>query len=162
MSDQTRPATLLGGNSNAFINLPASLIRLLEKTPQSFISALARMIIALVFWKSALTKIDGFSIRDATFMLFEYEYNLPVIAPQTAAYMATFAELVFPVLLFIGLASRFSAVALLIMTAVIEIFVYPEAYILHGLWAIALLIIIARGPGIFSIDYLIRKKYMPA
>ncbi len=161
MSDQTRPAKLSGVSPNAFVNLVASLIKLLEKTPQSFISALARVIIALVFWKSALTKIDGFSIRDATFMLFEYEYNLPVIAPQTAAYMATFAELVFPVLLFIGLASRFSAAALLVMTAVIQSFVYPEAYILHGLWAIALLIIIARGPGIFSADFLIRKKYMP-
>jgi len=160
MSDQTHPATLPSENTNTFVTLVTSAIRLMEKTPQSLTSLLARLIIATVFWKSALTKIDGFALKDATFMLFEYEYNLPVIPPEAAAYMATFAELVFPVLLFIGLASRFSAAALLIMTLVIETFVYPEAYVLHGLWATALLIIIARGPGIFSIDQLIRKKYM--
>ena len=161
MSDQTSPAALPAENAGAHVNLVTAAIRLMERTPNSFISLLARIIISLIFWKSALTKIEGFSIKDATFMLFEYEYNLPVIPPEAAAYITTFAELTFPVLLFIGLASRFSAAALLIMTLVIEIFVYPEAYVLHGLWATALLIIIARGPGVFSIDHLIRKKYMP-
>jgi putative oxidoreductase len=161
MSDQTHPAALHTNHTNILVNLMISVIRTLEKTPHSLIALLARILIALVFWKSALTKIEGFSIKDATFMLFEYEYNLPLIPPELAAYMATFAELTFPVLLLIGLASRFSALALLLMTLVIEIFVYPEAYILHGLWATALLLIIARGPGILAIDYLVRKKYMP-
>ena len=72
----------------------------------------------------------------------------------------TFAAFFFPALLLLGLAARFGAAGLLFMTFIIEVFVYPEAYVLHGLWAIALLVIIARGPGVFSIDYLIRKKYM--
>lgn len=130
-----------------------------EMIPQSFVSLWARIFIALVFFQSARTKVDGFTIKDSTFTLFEYEYALPVIDPVIAAYLATIAEHVFPVLLIIGLASRFSAVALLIMTLVIEIFVYPEAYVLHGLWATALLIIIARGPGVLSVDHWIKKTY---
>ena len=130
-----------------------------EMIPQSFVSLWARIFIALVFFQSARTKVDGFTIKDSTFTLFEYEYALPVIDPVIAAYLATIAEQVFPVLLIIGLASRFSAVALLIMTLVIEIFVYPEAYVLHGLWATALLIIIARGPGVLSVDHWIKKTY---
>lgn len=146
---------------------PAQLIKRLVSTgvcvcemiPQSFVSLWARIFIALVFFQSARTKVDGFTIKDSTFTLFEYEYALPVIDPVLAAYLATIAEHVFPVLLIIGLASRFSAVALLIMTLVIEIFVYPEAYVLHGLWATALLIIIARGPGVLSVDHWIKKTY---
>lgn len=134
---------------------------LCQMMPQSFVSLWARLIIALVFFKSAQTKVDGFSIKDSTFFLFEHEYALPIIDPVLAAYMATFAEHVFPVLLVLGLASRFSAAALLVMTLTIQIFVYPGAYVLHSLWAAALLIIIARGPGVLSLDHLIRQKFRP-
>ena len=161
MSDQTQPAPFSTGHTHMTVTLVASIIRAMEKIPHAFIALLARLLIALIFWKSAMTKIEGLSIKDSTFMLFQFEYNLPLIPPTTAAYMATFCELVFPVLLILGLASRFSASALLAMTLIIEIFVYPEAYILHGLWATAMLVIIARGPGVFSLDHLIRKKYMP-
>jgi putative oxidoreductase len=61
-------------------------------------------------------------------------------------------------LLFAGLASRFAALALLGMTLVIEIFVYPEAYVTHGLWATVLLLIIKYGPGSISLDHLIRQR----
>ncbi|PLX45344.1 MAG: DoxX family protein [Hyphomicrobiales bacterium] len=146
---------------------PLALIRksvnkwvcLCEMIPHAFIALLARLVIALVFFKSARTKVDGFSIKDSTFFLFENEYDLPLIDPTLAAYLATIAEHLFPVLLVIGLASRFSAAALLIMTLTIQIFVYPGAYNLHGLWAVALLIILARGPGLLSADHLIKQKF---
>lgn len=132
---------------------------LCKMIPQSFISLLARLVIALVFFTSARTKVEGFSLKDSTFFLFEHEYALPIIDPVIAAYIATIAEHLFPLLLVIGLASRFSAAALLIMTLVIQIFVYPNAYVLHGQWAIILLIIIAHGPGMLSADHLIRQKF---
>ncbi len=69
------------------------------------------------------------------------------------------AEHLFPVLLVIGLASRFSATALLLMTAVIEVFVYPDAWPIHGVWATCFLIVIARGPGLLSLDHLIARRY---
>jgi putative oxidoreductase len=86
--------------------------------------------------------------------LFKQEYKLPVIDPAIAAHLAAFAEHFFPFLLIIGFASRFAALALLGMTAVIEIFVYPDSWPLHGVWATCFLVVIARGPGVFSLDYL--------
>jgi putative oxidoreductase len=74
--------------------------------------------------------------------------------------MSAFAEHFFPILLVIGLASRFSALALLFMTVVIEIFVYPGAWPTHGVWATCFLVVIARGPGAFSLDHLIARRYM--
>lgn len=156
-TDMTTPSS---GSAPLITRLVKTWVNLCEAIPQSFVSLWARIFIAMVFFNSARTKVDGFSIKDSTFTLFEYEYALPIIDPVLAAYLATIAEHLFPILLVIGFASRFSAAALLAMTLVIEIFVYPEAYVLHGLWAAALLIIIARGPGIVSIDHLIRKKHM--
>jgi putative oxidoreductase len=75
--------------------------------------------------------------------------------------MSTIAEHVFPVLLIVGLASRLSALALLGMTAVIQIFVYPSGWPEHILWATALLIVIARGPGVISLDHLIWRNGAP-
>ncbi len=82
-----------------------------------------------------------------------------MIDPTIAAYAAAFAEHFFPILLVIGLATRFSALALLGMTAVIQIFVYPGAWPTHGVWAACFLLLIARGPGWLSLDHLIARKY---
>jgi len=119
----------------------------------------ARISVATVFWKSGRTKVDGFSIKDSTFFLFENEYNVPLLPPELAATMATIAEHLFPILLVIGLASRFSALALLGMTVVIQLFVYPSAWSVHILWAMALLYIIGRGPGPLALDHLIQKRF---
>ena len=75
-----------------------------------------------------------------------------MIPPELAARLATTAEHVFPVLLILGLMTRLSALGLLGMTAVIQIFVYPSAWQTHGLWATCFLILIARGPGAWSLD----------
>lgn len=131
----------------------ASFNQIFERIPHGAIALLARVVVGLVFWNSGRTKVEGFSIADKTFALFEDIYKVPLIPSDIAAYMATISEHVFPILLFVGLASRLSALALLGMTAVIQIFVFPSAYLTHGLWAVALLVIIARGPGCLSLDH---------
>jgi len=132
---------------------------IMAKTPHTLIALGARIFPAAVFWLSGRTKVDGFSLKNSTFFLFEHEYALPIIDPALAAYLATMAEHVFPVLLVIGLATRYAALSLLIMTAVIQIFVYPQAWVTHGLWAVALAYVMARGPGMFSLDALIARRY---
>jgi len=72
--------------------------------------------------------------------------------------MAATAEHLFPLLLLLGLGTRFSALALLGMTLVIEVFVYPDAYPTHGTWAAVLLYLIARGPGVLSIDNWLARR----
>jgi len=130
--------------------------RFLDRIPHSLLALLARVIIGLVFFNSGLTKIDGFSIKPGTFFLFAEEYKVPVLPPDFAAYIATTAELTLPLLLWIGLGTRLAATALLCMTAVIQIFVYPDAYVTHGLWAVALLFLMKYGAGELSLDHLVR------
>ena len=151
-----------------------ALIRLLKRIPNSLIAFLARFSIAAVFWNSGQTKIEGLVINfvsgdfalgwphlsDSALYLFQEEYKLPFVPPELAAPMAAFAEHLFPLLLLFGLATRFSALALLGMTLVIQVFVYPGAYATHGTWAALLLYLMARGPGVFSIDHLLAKRQM--
>ncbi len=130
----------------------------LDKIPQSLISLAARIFPAAVFWMSGQTKVEGFHVTDNAIALFRDEYALPWIDPTLAANIAAFSEHFFPLLLVIGLASRLSALALLGMTAVIEIFVYTDAWPTHGVWATCFLVVIARGPGIFSLDHLLLRR----
>ncbi len=140
--------------SGAIAGAFSAINSLFERIPYAALAFLARIVVGLVFWNSGRTKVDGFSLRDKTFSLFEDVYQVPLIPSDIAAYLATFAEHAFPVLLWVGLASRLSAFALLGMTAVIQLFIFPGAYLTHGLWAVALLIIIIRGPGCISLDHL--------
>lgn len=135
------------------------LIGLLNRIPHDLTALIARVSIGAVFWQSGQTKVDGWHVTDSAVYLFENEYKLPLIDPWLAAHLAAFNEHFFPLLLVIGLASRFAALALLGMTLVIEIFVYPDAWPTHGTWAACLLIIIAGGPGRFSIDHLLGKGF---
>jgi len=130
------------------------LNRALAAIPAAPVALMLRVFPALVFLQSGRTKVEGFSIKDSTWFLFEHEYALPLIPPQVAAVMATVAEHVLPALLILGLFTRLSALGLLGMTAVIQIFVYPDAWMTHGLWAAALLAVAARGPGSWSADHL--------
>jgi putative oxidoreductase len=118
----------------------------------------ARIFIAATFWLSGRTKVDGLlNINQSAFFLFEDEYALPLIPSRLATYIATYAEHLFPLLLVVGFASRLSAAALFFMTLVIQVFVYPDAWRTHLLWASALAFIVFRGPGALSIDHLVRK-----
>jgi len=140
-----------------FVRLIAGSIAAMERIPYAVLGLAARVFPAAVFWRSGQTKVSGFEVTDSAIALFREEYQLPVIDPVIAAHLAAFAEHFFPILLVIGLASRFAALALLVMTAVIEIFVFPDAWPIHGVWATCFLLVIARGPGPLSLDHLIKR-----
>ena len=131
----------------------------MQAIPYWFVAIIARVSIAAVFWRSGQTKLDGWRVSDTAIDLFRDEYKLPAVDPVVAAYLATFAEHFFPVLLVLGLATRFAALALLIMTLVIEIFVYPDAWPTHGTWAACFLILMTKGPGLLSADHAIATRY---
>jgi putative oxidoreductase len=127
--------------------------RLAGHIPEDLVALLLRVFPALVFWQSGQTKVDGWRIKDSTWFLFEQEYALPLIPSDVAAVLATVAEHLLPVLLILGLLTRLSALGLLAMTAVIQLFVYPDAWVTHGLWMAALLAVVAQGPGRWSADH---------
>ena len=118
-----------------------------------------RVGIAAVFFLSGRTKVDGWlTINDSAYALFRDEYRLPLVPPELAAHLAAYAEHLFPLLLLLGLMTRLSALALLGMTAVIQLFVYPDAWPTHLSWAGLLLYLVARGPGRLSLDTLLRLR----
>jgi len=124
--------------------------------PPSLLLLVQRMGIGAIFFLSARTKVEGlFTISDSTYELFGSEYALPLVPPEIAAVMATVCEHLFSVLLFLGLFTRLSALGLLGMTLVIEIFVYPDAWPTHLSWAGLLLPLVAAGPGRWSLDKLL-------
>lgn len=135
------------------------LFERLDRTPLDPLALLMRIVVGTVFWLSGRTKVDGFSIKSSTFFLFEHEYQVPLLSPVLAAYMATFAEHLLPLLLWLGLGTRFAALGLLGMTLVIQTFVYPEAWVTHGLWACALIYLVMRGPGVVSLDHLVQRHW---
>lgn len=137
-------------------------IATMESIPHWLVALVARVSIAGVFWQSAQTKVDGWRVTEGAIELFRSEYRLPVVDPAVAAHLAALAEHVFPVLLVLGLATRLSALALLIMTLVIQIFVYPDAWPTHGTWAACLLLLMANGPGRVSLDHLVARKFAQA
>jgi len=119
----------------------------------------SRVGVAAIFFMSGRTKVDGvLTVNDSAFQLFQDEYKVPLLPADLAAYLATYAEHLFPILLVLGLCTRLSALALLGMTAVIQIFVYPSAWPTHLTWAVPLLYLIGRGGGCLSIDRLINLK----
>lgn len=121
--------------------------------PLDFILLVQRLGIAAVFFQSGRTKVEGlFTIPQTTVDLFELEYALPLLPPKLAAYLAAGAEHLFPVLLVLGLFTRLSAAALLGMTLVIQIFVYPDAWPTHLSWAALMLPLVALGGGRFALD----------
>lgn len=123
----------------------------------SLLALVSRVAIASIFFLSGRTKVSGLlTITDGTYTLFQEEYRLPGISPVLAAHLATYAEHFFPLLLVLGLFTRGAALALLGMTAVIEIFVYPDAWPTHLSWAAILLFLVARGAGRWSLDRLWR------
>ena len=154
-------------------NLVEQTVDRLGAIPDSLIALIGRFSIAAIFWKSGQTKVQGFAIdivsgeltfglprlSDSVVELFRDEYKLPLVPPELAAPMAAFAEHLFPLLILIGLATRFSAAALLVMTLTIQLLVYPDAYPTHGVWAAVLIFLMAKGPGVFSLDHLISRRY---
>jgi len=120
----------------------------------SFLALVTRFGIASIFFLSGRTKVTGIlTLTDSTYELFATEYKLPLVPSDIAAHLGTYSEHLFPILLVFGLFTRFAAFALFGMTAVIEIFVYPDAWPTHLSWAGLLLYLIARGGGNWSLDH---------
>ncbi len=171
--------TLAGASSAAPIDqspltrLVTTVIGLLKRIPNSLVAVVARFSIAAVFWNSGQTKVEGLVINlvngefalgwprlsGSALSLFQDEYKLPLIPPALAAHMAATAEHLFPLLILLGLGTRFSALALLGMTLVIQVFVYPGAYATHGTWAAVLLYLMVHGPGALSMDHWIASRH---
>lgn len=125
--------------------------------PSSLLLLVARLGIASIFFFSGRTKVEGFlTITDSARDLFETEYRLPLLSPELAVHLATYAEHLLPLLLVLGLFTRCAALGLLAMTLVIQIFVYPDAWPTHLSWAAILLPLIAYGAGRFSLDRALR------
>ena len=125
--------------------------------PASFLLLVQRLGVAAVFFQSGRTKVEGlFTIPETTVELFRSEYALPLLPPEVAATLAAGAEHLFPVLLVLGLFTRLSAAALLGMTLVFQVFVYPDAWPTHLSWAGLMLPLIALGGGSISLDRLLR------
>lgn len=179
MTSSTVPALTSDSDSPRWPQTARSLRSanaLFSRIPDSLIALLGRFSIAAVFWKSGQTKVEGLAIdliggefslglprlSESAVALFRDEYRLPLLPPEFAAPMAALAEHTFPILILIGLATRFSALALLGMTLVIQTFVYPDAYPTHGVWAAVLLYLVAKGPGVISLDYWIARRYRAA
>jgi putative oxidoreductase len=146
---------------------------LMRRVPESVIALLGRFSVAAVFWKSGQTKIEGFAVdlvagtwepgwprlSSSAVDLFRDEYQLPLLPPELGATLAALGEHALPLLLLLGLGTRFAALGLLGMTAVIQFLVYPSAYAIHGVWAAVLLWLMVRGPGVVSLDHLVARTY---
>ena len=121
--------------------------------PADVLLLVQRVGIATIFFYSGRTKVDGLlTVNEGAFELFRSEYALPLVPPEAAAYAAAYSEHLFPLLLVVGLFTRLSALALLVMTLVIQLFVYPDAWPTHLSWAGLLLPLIALGGGKLSLD----------
>ena len=130
----------------------------MARLPYAVLAIPLRLAVATVFWNSAMTKLANW---DTTISLFAEEYKVPLLPPETAAYLATSIELAAPVLLVLGLLTRQVALVLLGMVAVIEIFFYPQAWPTHLQWAAMLLILLSRGAGSWSLDYVVGRWLNP-
>ena len=135
---------------------------LASRLPEGLALLLTRVALAGIFWRSGRSKVEEgtlLSIGEQAYFLFEYEYSGLPIPPAIATPMATWAEHLFPILLVLGIFSRFSALSLLIMTLVIQIFVYPEAWWqTHILWVAMAAVLVSRGGGLFSLDALLASR----
>ena len=157
MTATTAPAATSSFNWRVPFELLAKIASKL--LPLNLLLLVQRFGIAAIFFMSGRTKIaEGtwLTIDDSAFELFRTDYHLPLIPPVPAAYAATTAEHLFPMLLVLGLFTRVSAGGLLVMTTVIEVFVYPDAWPTHLSWAGLLLPLIALGGGKLSLDRLFK------
>ena len=131
--------------------------RLTRLVPHDLLAVATRLAIAAIFFLSGRTKVEGFlTLTPSAYELFRTEYKLPLLPPELAAHLAAYAEHLFPVLLVLGLFTRLSAMALLGMTLVIQVFVYPDAWPTHLSWAALLLYLVGRGGGALTLDRLLR------
>ena len=133
----------------------------------SLVQLVLRFALAVPFWRSGILKWDGFlQLNDTAVTLFTDEFKLhlpggpyPFPAPTAMAFLSGCGEIVFPVLLVLGLGARFAALGLLFMTFIVELTV-PDGWPIHITWAAMALAIMAYGAGRLSLDHLIRRAVL--
>ena len=140
-----------------FIKAVNRFVELADNVPFALVALLGRIAIAPLFWFSGRTKVDGFTVTDSAIALFRYEYQVPF--PYLSAHLAALGEHIFPIMLVLGLGTRFAALGLFVMTIVIQ-FVYPSAWWNHhALWFAILAYLIAQGGGALSLDHFIKRRW---
>ena len=138
------------------VSLYQRAVALADHIPLSLVQFASRMAVGYVFWNSAQSKLASWPI---TIQLFAMEYQVPVLPPALAATLAATTELTGAILLFLGLFTRLGALALLGLVTVIQVFVYPSHWGEHLLWSSLLLLLLARGAGLVSLDYLAKRFF---
>jgi putative oxidoreductase len=132
---------------------------------ESLVLLFVRVVFAGIFWRSGETKVVAgtwFSVTQETYGLFATDFSGVPLPPQFAANLSNAAEHIFPMLLVLGVATRFSAAGLLVMTLVIQVFVFPDAWWpTHSLWVALALVLITRGAGFFSLDAVLTTYLSP-
>jgi putative oxidoreductase len=150
------------------VRLGAAAIRVVERIPASLPQLVLRVTVAIPFWRSGLTKWDGFlEMSQSNIFLFQHHFKLHLFGseiaypiPKTMAFLSGVAEIVLPILLVLGLATRFAALALLVMTGIIQLTI-PDGWLsFHLPWAAMLLAVLVHGPGRVSLDHMIRERLM--
>jgi putative oxidoreductase len=130
----------------------------LEAVPYAVLAVPLRFGVAWIFWSSAQVKLINWQ---RTIEFFTEEYRVPILPPELAANMALAIEIACPILLVLGLLTRFAVLVLLGMTAVIQIFVYPEAWPTHLQWTAMMLVLLCRGAGRLSADHFLWRWLSP-
>jgi putative oxidoreductase len=130
----------------------------LEAVPYSVLAIPLRLGIGWIFWNSAQVKLINW---ERAVLQFEEEFRVPLLSPDFAAALTLVIELACPVLLVLGLSTRFAIVVLMGMTLVIQIFVFPEAWPTHLQWFAMMLVLLCRGAGTLSIDHLLWRWAAP-
>jgi putative oxidoreductase len=139
------------------LGLVRHAISLADRIPLSLVQFASRIAIGYVFWNSAQSKLASWPI---TIQLFAMEYQVPLLPPNIAAVLGTATELCGAILIVLGLFTRFAALTLLGLVTVIQVFVYPGHWGEHLLWASLLLLLLARGAGVLSLDYLAKRFFV--
>lgn len=138
-------------------SLLEKILRRLDSVPYALLALPLRAAAATVFWRSAMAKLANW---ETTLVLFEDEYQVPLLPPELAANMALTIELATPILLVLGLFTRAAALVLLAMTTVIQVFVYPGSWPTHIQWAAMLLVLLCRGAGSISLDHFLAQRLL--
>ena len=147
-------ASKLASEESRPVKLVDFIVRLFDRIPYWLIALTARAALAQVFWNSAQSHLANW---DTTLYMFSDTFQVPLLPPDLAAYLAVTIEVMTPPVLVLGLATRFAALVLFGMTLVIEVFVFPEAWPTHIQWAAMQLMLMGRGAGLLSLDALIQR-----
>ena len=164
---RARPRSALAVIIDSFVSACAFI-------PYALVALSLRFVMARVFFLDGQSKVDGIrvpvnvqdfdfsvvlpmQVRPETFTAFLTQYNGVPLSPTLAAYLVSYAEFILPIMLLLGLGTRFAAFALLVMTAVIQFYVMPQAlWSVHVYWVSILMVLLSLGAGQISIDHIIR------